>query len=100
MSVYFIAQITVKDTEEYQKYLDQSGAIFKRYKGTYLVVDDAPEILEGSWDFTRTVVIKFESGEDLKAWYYSKEYQEILKYRLNASSSNTILAEGLDQANS
>jgi len=96
MSCYFIAQIRIKDAKEYQKYLDGAREIFKKFNGKYLVLDDKPEILEGVWDYTRTVVIKFKNKKDFTAWYNSVEYQEILKYRLSASECNTILAIGLN----
>jgi uncharacterized protein (DUF1330 family) len=95
MSCYFIAQIRIKDLKEYQKYLDRAGIVFKKFNGMYLVLDDKPEILEGVWDYTRTVVIKFNNKKDFKAWYNSAEYQEILKHRLCASECSTILAKGL-----
>jgi uncharacterized protein (DUF1330 family) len=52
--------------------------------------------LEGEWNYTKSVIIKFNSKEDFEDWYYSDDYQKILKYRLNASNSDTILLEGID----
>ena len=95
MSFYFIAQIKINDPEEYQKYIDGAAEIFKKYKGKYLAVDNNPVILEGNWDYTRSVIIRFECKEDFEAWYDSEEYQEILKYRLKAADCDTILVEGL-----
>ena len=95
MSYYFIAQINIKDSIAYQKYLDKAKEVFRKFNGTYLVVDDKPDILEGDWNYTRTVVIKFNNRKDFDAWYNSEEYQEILKYRLSASVCNTILTKGL-----
>lgn len=94
MSVYFMATIRIHDPQEYQEYLSRSGEIFKRYKGTYLAVDDSPVILEGEWDDCRVVLISFEMKEDFEAWYRSEEYQEILKYRLKASECDTVLIQG------
>jgi uncharacterized protein (DUF1330 family) len=96
MSYYFIVRININDSTEYQKYLDRAGEIFKRYKGEYLVVDDEPLVLEGNWVQERTVLIRFNSRKDFWDWYYSDDYQEILKYRLNAAECNAILAKGLD----
>jgi uncharacterized protein (DUF1330 family) len=96
MSYYFIAQIKIKDNKEYQKYLDKAGDIFKKYKGEYLTIDNCRQVLEGNWEYTRMVVIKFNTEEDFPAWYHSNEYQEILKYRLNAAVCDTVLAKGLD----
>jgi uncharacterized protein (DUF1330 family) len=99
MSHYFIAHIKINNPKEYQKYLDKAGDIFKIYKGKYLVSDDVPEILEGTWDYTRTVVIEFNNEQDFKFWYYSDEYQEILKYRLSAAECNTVLVKSLNKNN-
>lgn len=97
MDYYFIAQIKIKDNEEYQKYIDKSGEVFKLYKGKYLSVDNNPEIIEGDWNYTRTVLIKFENKDDFKAWYNSDDYQKILKHRLNAADCDTILIKGLNK---
>ena len=97
MAYYFIAQIKIHDEQEYQKYIDKAGSIFKKYKGAYLAVDNDPGVLEGTWDYTRTVLIQFESKRDFEDWYNSNEYQEILAHRLRAANCDTVLARGLDQ---
>lgn len=94
MSVYFMANILITNDQEYQSYLDRSGEIFARYKGSYLAVDNNPDVLEGEWKYSRAVLIRFEKQADFDAWYRSDEYQEILKYRLSASECDTILIQG------
>jgi uncharacterized protein (DUF1330 family) len=93
---YFNAQIRINDPLEYQKYLDKFEDIFSKYKGEYLAIDESPIVLEGDWNYTKSVLIKFNSKEDFEDWYYSDDYQKILKFRLNASNSDTILLEGID----
>jgi len=95
MSYYFIAQIRIKDEIEYQKYLDNADNIFRKYKGEYLSVDNNPQIVEGSWNYTRTVLIRFNNKNDFDEWYNSKDYQDILKHRLKAADCDTILIKGL-----
>lgn len=94
MSYYFIALIQITDPIEYKNYLNKAGEVFKKYKGNYIVLDDDPIVLEGTWDYTRTVIIEFVNKIDFDNWYNSSEYQEILKFRLNASTSNAVLAKG------
>ena len=94
--MYFVAQIKIHNYQEYEKYLDRFDDIFSRYKGEYLAIDETPTLLEGEWNYTKSVLIKFNSKKDFEDWYYSGEYQNILKYRLNASKSDTILIEGVD----
>ena len=62
MACYFIANISIHDPDEYQKYIDSSEEIFAEYRGEYLAVDNQPSILEGKWDYTRCVLIRFETG--------------------------------------
>ena len=52
MSVYFIVQAKILDETEYGKYLEVIDEVFAKYKGEYLAVDDHPNILEGTWDYT------------------------------------------------
>ena len=96
MSYYFIAQIKINDEIEYQKYIDKSGDIFKKYNGKYLSVENKPFVLEGKWDYTRTVLIEFNCKNDFEDWYNSTDYQEILEYRLNAANCDTVLIQGIE----
>lgn len=93
---YFVAQIKIHNQDEYEKYLDKFDDIFSRYKGEYLAIDESPALLEGEWNYTKSVLIKFNSKKDFEDWYYSDDYQKILKHRLNASKCDTILLEGLE----
>jgi len=94
---YFVAQIRINDPDEYGKYLDNFDDIFSQYKGEYLAIDESPVILEGDWNYTKSVLIKFNNEQDFEDWYYSDDYQSILKHRLKASKCDTILIEGLDK---
>ncbi|MDR2713268.1 MAG: DUF1330 domain-containing protein [Clostridiales bacterium] len=91
MAVFFIANIKIEDEDKYQNYLIDVDKVFSKFNGKYLAVDDNPEILEGHWDYSRLVLIEFPDRRSLKDWYYSAEYQEILKYRLNAADCNSII---------
>lgn len=96
MTHYFLAQIRIHDPIEYDRYLDKFDDIFSKYRGEYLAIDESPILLEGEWNYTKSVLIKFKSKKDFEEWYYSDEYQRILKYRLNASKCDTILVEGVE----
>jgi uncharacterized protein (DUF1330 family) len=93
---YFLAQIKINNPDEFQKYLDKLEDIFYKYNGEYLAIDESPAILEGSWNYTRAVLIKFNSKQDFEDWYYCDDYQDILKVRLNASECDTILIKGVE----
>jgi uncharacterized protein (DUF1330 family) len=96
MKYYFVAQIRINDPVEYEMYLENFDSIFSRFHGEYLAIDESPLLLEGTWDYTKSVLIKFNSKTDFEAWYYSGDYQKILKHRLRAAKCDTILLEGVD----
>jgi uncharacterized protein (DUF1330 family) len=94
MSCYFIANIAIRDHEEYQKYLDGFDAAFGKHCGEVIAVDDQPSILEGEWPYTRVVLIRFPDQKAAMSWYQSAEYQALARHRRRASLADIILAEG------
>ena len=95
MPAYLIAQIQIENPEVYQQYADGFRPIIRPYDGEILAVDNEGEVLEGEWAMPRTVILKFPSIEQAKAWYHSPEYQELVKFRHQASKGNVILIQGL-----
>ena len=96
MAYYFSAQIKIHNQEEYERYLENFDEIFSRYRGKILAVDEAPTVLEGDWKYTKSVLIRFDTRSAFEDWYFSKDYQMIIKYRLNAAKCDTILIEGYE----
>ncbi len=93
---YFVANIQIINIDEYNKYEDKVDEVFSKYNGKYLALDDNPQLLEGEWNYTRSVIISFENEIDFDSWYNSKDYQDILKYRLNSAKCDTVLIKGKD----
>lgn len=96
MSCYFIAHIKINDLKEYEKYLNGYDEIFSKYRGNVIAVDDNPEVLEGKNAYARIVIIRFPDEAELKKWYFSQEYQELVKFRWNSSDSDIIMVHGRD----
>ena len=96
MTVYTIARITIEDRDEYAKYEAGFMDIFQKYDGTLLSVDEAPEVLEGEWSATRSVLISFPTKQAMKDWYNSEEYQALAKHRFAASNGEVLVVAGLD----
>ena len=91
---YVIAQINLKNKEGYKQYVDKVPAIIKNFGGEYLVRAGEFEAIEGKWDFTRNIVIKFPSYEKALEWYSSDEYNQIKNLRLENTESNIIIIKG------
>jgi uncharacterized protein (DUF1330 family) len=98
MATYFIAQINIHDWEEYRKYLAGTEGPLKQFNAEVLVVDDQPTLLEGDWNCTRTVVIRFPNAKVAQDWYRSPEYQEIVQHRHRAAQTNAVFTNGIDHS--
>jgi len=96
MSAYVIAQIRIDDPDRYQSYLAGFMPIFERHGGELLVTSSSPvEVIEGSWDLGRTVVMKFPSAKAARAWKDDPDYQALAQHRHAAAQANLILVDGV-----
>ena len=77
MSGYAIAQIEVKNPENYKEYLSNVTNIVTKFGGEFLVRGGEFEHVEGEWKNTRNIVIKFPSYKKALEWYHSEEYKPI-----------------------
>jgi uncharacterized protein (DUF1330 family) len=93
---FVIVQILINDRDGYHQY-ETAGhlEIFDRFSGKVVGLDENVEIIEGSWPFTRTVVIEFPSKELARAWYESDEYQAVAGLRHGSTTSNLVIVAGL-----
>jgi uncharacterized protein (DUF1330 family) len=93
---FVIVQIVINDRGGYHRY-ETAGhlEIFDRFSGKVVGVDEDVEIVEGSWPFTRTVLIEFPSKELARAWYESDEYQAVAALRHGSATSNLVMVSGL-----
>ena len=98
MSAYMIAQIEITDPGEYQNYLAGFMPIFQRYGGELLATSkNRTDVVEGSWAFPGTVIMKFPSVEKARQWYEDPDYQSLARHRHRSAVANLALVEGIDQ---
>ena len=93
-AVYGIGLISIDDRESYREYERDFSRIFQQYGGTIMATSERPDVIEGEWPWTRTVLIRFPSKAEFDRWYRSPEYQEIAKTRWASSVANLALVEG------
>jgi uncharacterized protein (DUF1330 family) len=95
VKAFVIVQIEVRDSGGYGQYgLANHLEIFNKFSGKLVAADDDVQVVEGSWPFTRTVVIEFPSKELARAWYESDEYQAVVGRRHRSATSNLVIASG------
>ena len=96
MSAYVVAQIQINDPAEYQNYLAGFMPVFQRYGGELLATPKNQTIvIEGNWDYPKTVMMKFPSVEAAKAWCEDPDYKALSEYRKRSADSNLVIVEGI-----
>ncbi len=94
MAAYIIASVEVTDPEAYAEYRAQVPATVEPYGGRFIVRGGASEILEGSWQPPRVIVLEFPDSDSARRWYSSAEYQPLIELRQRASIGHLLLVEG------
>lgn len=95
MSVYIVARIDIEDRERYGQYEAGFMEIFASHGGKLLAVDESPEVIEGEWPVTRTVLIEFPDRDAALAWYRSEDYQQLAQHRFAASKGDIAMLTSL-----
>ena len=92
-SAYLIANIKVTDPEQYEKYRVYSSQAIAEFGAEVIVRGGEMEVLEGQ-AYPRTIVLKFESMTQAKAFYDSPTYRQGRELRKDASEGSIIIVEG------
>ena len=94
MSGFAIFNIEVKKPEEYKEYVEKVKPIAEKFGGEYIVRGGETKVLEGTWTYPRTVVIKFPSYEKALECHNSKEYQAGWDLAKNTTERHMQVIEG------
>jgi uncharacterized protein (DUF1330 family) len=95
MPAYVLVQIDVRDPAAYERYKTLAGPAVTAHGGRYLVRGGHTEILEGSWQPPRLVILEFPDAAKARAWWSSAEYTEAKAIRQSCSATEMLLAEGV-----
>lgn len=95
MAAYLVVNVTVKDAKRYEDYKPLASASIAQYGGKYLARGGRAEVLEGSYQPNRMVILEFPSVEKAKAWWGSIEYAKAKSIRQSCSEGDLVVVEGL-----
>ncbi len=95
MAAFVIVDSEIKNLDGMQEYIEKVGATLQPHGGQPIIAGTNIEAIEGAWNPSRIVVVRFPNMESAKAWYNSPAYQEILPLRTANTDDKLILVEGL-----
>jgi uncharacterized protein (DUF1330 family) len=94
MSAYVIVNVDTKHPQEYERYKEMAQKTVAQYGGRYLVRGGQMNVLEGSWEPTRIVILEFPSYEKAHQWWHSAEYAPAKELCQRLSASDLLIVEG------
>lgn len=96
MTVYIVANVTVHDPEPYKSYSAMVPETLVKYGGWYVGRAGGPgdaDIVEGSFQPGRFVILAFESKDAAERWHNSEEYQAAAKVRKKYSDADIFMID-------
>jgi uncharacterized protein (DUF1330 family) len=94
-AAYIIADVTVTNPDQMAKYREWSTKAMQEFSAEVLVRGGAIEVLEGPWQPTRLVVMKFPTMEQAKAMYHSDTYTHARSVREGAGIMRMVVVDGV-----
>lgn len=91
--VYMIVMLDISDMDAFMSdYAGQLQPIHAKYGAEVIVATPQPQVLEGAYDKSVTVVLKFPSAQAQRDWYADPDYQPLLQRRFELTDSATSVA--------
>jgi uncharacterized protein (DUF1330 family) len=95
MPAYILVDVQVNDPQRYARYMALTPAAVAAAGGEFIVRGGKHEVLEGEWQPSRVVVLRFPSYDKARAFYDSELYSAARAERLGATARfNMVLVEG------
>jgi uncharacterized protein (DUF1330 family) len=91
---YVVVQIAIEDPVAYEQYKALAPPSIAAYGGRYVVRGGASEVLEGSWQPSRLVLLEFPSVASARAWWDSPEYAPAKALRQRCARTEMLVIEG------
>lgn len=95
MPVYVVAQGRIENRAMLDQYVAKVIPTIQSGGGRIVAFDESPEVVEGSVEHPRTVILEFPSEATFRTWYDSEGYQAILPLRLESTPGTLIVVNGV-----
>ncbi len=97
MSAYVIVHATIKDPEKQKEYGAIASPSVKAAGGEFVSAAHVTDVLVGSHEHQRTVIIRFTDAQAARDWYASDAYQAAIPTREQAMDAVFIVVEDPSQ---
>jgi uncharacterized protein (DUF1330 family) len=89
--VHFLAHLSINDRGLYRDYVKGFFPLLAEHGGRFLAYDDEVLLLEGDRENGRTVLIEFDSEQQLLDWWNSEAYRELAAIRQASCTTHSVI---------
>ena len=94
MKGYLVLDLKISDLNGFMEYVAKIPKFIEKHGGKYVVQGVVPEVMEGTWNPERLVILEFPSTNKAKDFLADPEAQLLFSLRHKTTESKLILAEG------
>ena len=92
MAAYLVGAIEIHDEEGYARYRAGIAQALAPFLGVSLLSsDDHPDVIEGTQPANHLLLIRFPSAEQVREFFASEAYQQIVGFRHAASEARFVM---------
>ena len=95
MAAYVFVNIEVTDPVRYEEYKRLALPTVTAHGGRYVARGGRCEMLEGTWQPKRVVLLEFPLVQQAKDWWTSDEYKPVKALRQASANTEMMLVEGI-----
>ena len=95
MAAYVIVDIDIHDPVRYEEYKKLAAPTVTAKGGKYIARGGNTEVLEGTWQPKRLVILEFPTAAQAKEWLHCEEYSAARAIRHAAATTNMIVVDGV-----
>lgn len=95
MPAYVLVEIVVTDPVRYEDYKSLAAPTVAAHGGRYIVRGGKTQVLEGTREPERVVVLEFPSADHARQWWHSEAYAPAKAIRHATAKTEMTLVEGV-----
>lgn len=85
MKAVLVAHVTIKDNEQFTKYVEASAPSLAAFGAKFAFRGKVASIFAGEHNHNIVGIIEFPDKEAMIAWYNSPDYQQVIPLRARAA---------------
>jgi len=95
MAAYLIVDVDVQDSSSYERYKAGAAAIITKHRGEYLVRGGSIRVIEGDWQPSRLVLLRFPDQKSVEEFLNDPEYLPLKDLRHRVAKTDMVMVEGI-----